>query len=82
MRAAAGGLADGAYYVAIAWINAAGEEGASSIPTMIQVSGQFLRSTDDSAAERQRMDCVLRDGSGGDDATKWDAGARPILGAT
>ena len=39
VRAAAGGLADGAYYVAVAWTNAAGEEGASSIPTMIQVSG-------------------------------------------
>ena len=39
VRVSAGGLADGAYYVAIAWTNAAGEEGASSIPTMIQVSG-------------------------------------------
>ena len=39
VRASAGGLADGAYYVAAAWTNAAGEEGASSIPTMIQVSG-------------------------------------------
>jgi hypothetical protein len=39
VRAAAGGLADGAYYVSVAWTNAAGEEGSSSIPTMIQVSG-------------------------------------------
>src|SRR5580765_2567806 len=39
VRTAAGGLAAGAYYVSIAWTNAAGEEGASSIPTMIQVSG-------------------------------------------
>jgi hypothetical protein len=39
VRASAGGLADGAYYVAVAWTNAAGEEGACSIPTMIQASG-------------------------------------------
>jgi hypothetical protein len=37
--AAAGGLADGTYYIAIAWTNVAGEEGASSIPGTIQVSG-------------------------------------------
>ena len=35
----AGGLADGSYYAAVAWTNAAGEEGASSIPAVIQVSG-------------------------------------------
>jgi hypothetical protein len=35
----AGGLADGSYYAAVAWTNAAGEEGASSTPAMIQVSG-------------------------------------------
>ena len=35
----AGGLADGTYYVAIAWTNTAGEEGESSAPAMIQVSG-------------------------------------------
>jgi hypothetical protein len=39
VQASAGGLADGAYYVAIAWTNAAGEEGASSQPAMIRVSG-------------------------------------------
>ena len=39
VRASAGGLTDGAYYVAIAWTNAANEEGASSVPAMIQVSG-------------------------------------------
>ena len=39
VRASAGGLTDGAYYVAIAWTNAASEEGASSVPAMIQVSG-------------------------------------------
>jgi hypothetical protein len=37
-RPAAGSLADGAYFVAIAWTNAAGEEGASSEPAMVQVS--------------------------------------------
>ena len=35
----AGGLADGTYYVAIAWTNTAGEEGESSAPAMIEVSG-------------------------------------------
>jgi len=39
VRPTAGGLADGTYYVAIAWTNAAGEEGASSAPAVIQVSG-------------------------------------------
>jgi hypothetical protein len=39
VRPAAGRLADGTYYIAAAWTNSAGEEGASSIPTMIQVSG-------------------------------------------
>jgi hypothetical protein len=39
LHASAGGLADGAYFVAIAWTNAAGEEGGSSIPGMIEVSG-------------------------------------------
>ena len=35
----AGGLAVGSYYVSVAWTNAAGEEGASSTPSVIQVSG-------------------------------------------
>jgi hypothetical protein len=39
LRLSAGGLADGAYYVAIAWTNAAGEEGGSSVPAVIEVSG-------------------------------------------
>jgi hypothetical protein len=39
VRASAGSLTDGAYYVAIAWTNAASEEGASSVAAMIQVSG-------------------------------------------
>jgi len=39
VQPSAGGLADGIYYVAIAWTNAAGEEGACSIPATIQVSG-------------------------------------------
>jgi hypothetical protein len=38
-QASAGGLAANTYYVAIAWINAAGEEGASSAPAVIQVTG-------------------------------------------
>jgi hypothetical protein len=42
VQATAGGLADGTYYVAVAWSNAAGEEGASSVPVMIQVSGSSL----------------------------------------
>jgi hypothetical protein len=39
VRVSAGGLTAGAYYVTIAWTNAASEEGASSVPAMIQVSG-------------------------------------------
>src|ERR1019366_6653507 len=39
VQPSAGGLADGTYYVAISWTNAAGEEGACSIPATIQVSG-------------------------------------------
>ena len=35
----AGGLADGTYYVAITWTNTAGEEGESSAPATIEVSG-------------------------------------------
>ena len=35
----AGCLANGTYYVAVAWTNAAGEEGASSVPATITVSG-------------------------------------------
>jgi hypothetical protein len=36
---AAGNLPDGSYYVSVAWTNAVGDEGASSTPAMIQVSG-------------------------------------------
>ncbi len=39
LTAAAGGLADGTYYAAVAWTSAAGEEGASSAASQIQVSG-------------------------------------------
>jgi hypothetical protein len=39
VNTAAGGLADGTYYVAAAWTNGAGEEGASSVPTKVTVSG-------------------------------------------
>jgi hypothetical protein len=38
-QASAGGLTANSYYVSVAWINAAGEEGASSAPAVIQVSG-------------------------------------------
>lgn len=36
---AAGSLADGTYYVAAAWTNAAGAEGTSSIPATIDIAG-------------------------------------------
>jgi len=39
VSAAPGALADGTYYVAAAWINRAGEEGASSPPVQITTSG-------------------------------------------
>jgi hypothetical protein len=38
-QASTGGLAANTYYVSIAWINAAGEEGASSAPAVIEVTG-------------------------------------------
>jgi hypothetical protein len=39
VQAAAGAIADGVYYVAATWSNAAGEEGAASLPATIAVSG-------------------------------------------
>jgi hypothetical protein len=39
LRAAPGGLPDGTYYVAMAWTNGRGEEGASSIPGLINTVG-------------------------------------------
>jgi hypothetical protein len=39
---AAGALPDGTYYVAAAWTNAAGAEGASSIPATIEIAGGSL----------------------------------------
>ena len=39
VNAAPGGLTDGIYYVAASWTNGAGEEGASSVPATIAVSG-------------------------------------------
>jgi hypothetical protein len=39
VQASGGDLPDGTYYVAVAWTNAAGEEGASSVPAVIKVSG-------------------------------------------
>jgi hypothetical protein len=38
---AAGTLPAGVYYVAMAWVNGAGEEGASSLPAMIETAGTF-----------------------------------------
>ena len=35
-------LSDGTYYVAVAWVNAAGEEGASSLPATVTTSGSSL----------------------------------------
>jgi hypothetical protein len=47
VQLSAGNLADGTYYVAVAWMNAAGEEGASSAPVTITVSGSsFAVETD------------------------------------
>ena len=40
-----GSLPDGTYYVAAAWTNAAGEQGASSAPSQIQVSGGTFQVT-------------------------------------
>lgn len=40
LQTVVGGLADGTYYVAVAWTNGGGETGASSVPTTIAVSGR------------------------------------------
>jgi len=37
-----GALADGTYFVSIAWVNAAGEEGASAEPALVTISGSAL----------------------------------------
>jgi hypothetical protein len=39
LQPAAGALPDGTYYVSMAWVNAAGEEGACSGPAVIEVAG-------------------------------------------
>jgi hypothetical protein len=39
LQATAGTLPDGTYYASMAWVNAAGEEGASSAPAAIEVTG-------------------------------------------
>jgi hypothetical protein len=39
---AAGGLADGTYYVTMAWMNREGEEGASAVPIAIATAGSSL----------------------------------------
>jgi hypothetical protein len=38
-----GTLADGTYFVTMAWVNAAGEEGASAVPAVITISGSALQ---------------------------------------
>lgn len=38
-----GALADGSYFVTIAWVNAAGEEGASAVPAVITISGSAIQ---------------------------------------
>jgi len=38
-----GGLADGTYYVTMAWVNACGEEGASAVPAMITIAAGTLQ---------------------------------------
>ena len=59
------GLPDSTYYVAMAWMNAAGEEGASAAPAVITGGGQLLLGADrDGAGECDRMERVLRDGPG------------------
>ena len=42
VRAVAGGLGDGTYYVGMSWGNAAGEEGACSIPAAITTAGSTI----------------------------------------
>ncbi|HEV3334576.1 MAG TPA: hypothetical protein VG096_26490 [Bryobacteraceae bacterium] len=38
-----GGLADGVYYVTMAWVNSAGEEGASAIPVVTTLSASTIQ---------------------------------------
>jgi hypothetical protein len=39
VQVCAGGVPDGTYYVAAAWVNAGGGEGAASVPAMIETAG-------------------------------------------
>jgi hypothetical protein len=43
LEAASGAIADGMYYVAVAWTNGAGEEGAPSLPATITISGSTFQ---------------------------------------
>lgn len=43
VSAAPGSLADGCYYVTMAWVNAEGEEGASAVPAAITITRSTLR---------------------------------------
>jgi hypothetical protein len=43
LSATTGSLADGTYYVTMAWVNQAGEEGASGVPDAITTSGGTFR---------------------------------------
>lgn len=45
VRAAPGGLPDGTYYVGASWTNAAGEEGACSVPSAITTAGSAFTVT-------------------------------------
>jgi len=42
VAAASGDLPDGTYYVTTAWINRAGEEGATAVPAVISITGSTL----------------------------------------
>jgi hypothetical protein len=54
VRTMPGNLAAGTYYVAMAWTNAAGEEGASSLPAKIAVAGGSFQVTHGEAPANAR----------------------------
>jgi len=51
---APGGLADGTYYVAVAWTNGAGQEGAPSHPVLIATTGATFRARTSNAPANAR----------------------------
>jgi len=57
LTAVPGELADGVYYVSAAWVNAAGEEGASSAPAVISITASAFE---------------VRPGASPDGATGWN----------